>query len=116
MWVCDLHQHQFPLFHFSIALAIIAEHSFYLWEREPSSSKAPLVSAINAYKSSTKHIAVTQAVDEIFKDDQGAVGLGYTEESSFAKRLLQIALDNCLHMSPDAMKVDISDFCLPAPP
>ena len=75
-----------------------------------------MVSAIDAYKSSTKHIAVTQAVDEIFKDDEGAVGLGYTEESSFDKRLMHIALDNRLRTSPGAMKVDISDFCLLAPP
>jgi hypothetical protein len=99
----------------------MAEHSFYLWERAPSSETTCLISAIDAYKSSTKHTAVTQAVDEIFKDDEGrlfkeAVGLAYVHESAFAKRLVHIALDNRLRTSPGAMKVDISDFCLPAPP
>ena len=121
MWVCDLHQHQFLLFHFSTALAIIAEHSFYLWERTPSRKTTCLISAIDAYKSSTKHTAVTQAVDEIFKDDEGrlfkeVIGLAYAHGSAFAKRLMHIALDNHLRMSPGAIKVNISDFCLPAPP
>jgi hypothetical protein len=80
-----------------------------------------LISAIDAYKSSAKHTAVTHAVDELFKDDEGhmfkeAVGIEDTEESAFAKRLVRIALDNRLRTSPGAMKVDISDFCLSALP
>jgi len=86
---------------FGVALAIIAEHSFYLWERAPSCETTCLISAIDAYKSSTKHTAVTQAVDEIFKDEEGrlfkeAVGLAYANGSAFAKRLVHIALDNRL--------------------
>jgi hypothetical protein len=121
VWVCDLHWHRFFLFHFSTALAIIAEHSFYLWEQAPYNKTTCLISAIDAYKSSTKHTAVTQAVDEIFKDEEGrlfkeAVGLAYANGSAFAKRLVHIALDNRLRTSPGAIKVNISDFCLPAPP
>jgi hypothetical protein len=48
------------------ALAIIAEHSFYLWDRAPSKEMDPLISAINTYQSSDKHTAVTQAVDDLF--------------------------------------------------
>jgi len=84
-----------------VVLAIIAEHSFYLWERAPSSETTCLISAIDAYKSSTKHTAVTQAVDEIFKADKGrlfkeAVKSKDTSESAFAKQLVRIALDNRL--------------------
>jgi hypothetical protein len=80
-----------------------------------------LISAIDAYKSSAKHTAVTQAVDEIFKDDgghmfKGAVGIEDTAESAFAERLVRIALDNRLRTSPGAMKVNISNFYLLAPP
>jgi hypothetical protein len=92
-----------------------------LWERAPSRETTCLISAIDAYKSSAKHTAVTQAVDEIFKDDEGhmfkeAVKIKGTEKSVFAKRLVRIALDNRLRTSPGAMKVDISDFYLSAPP
>ena len=102
-------------------LAIIAEHSFYLWERAPSSETTCLISAIDAYKSSTKHTAVTQAVDEIFKADKGrlfkeAVESKNTSKSAFAKQLMRIALDNRLRMSSGAMKVNIFNLCLPAPP
>jgi len=75
--------------------------SFYLWEQAPSSESTCLISAIDAYKSSTKHTAVTQAVDEIFKADKGrlfkeAVESKNTSKSAFAKQLMRIALDNRL--------------------
>ena len=86
-----------------------------MWERTPSRKTTCLISAIDAYKSSTKHTAVTQAIDEIFKDDEGclfkeAVRVAHTKDSAFRKQLVHIALDNCLRMSPGAMKVNISDF------
>jgi len=83
-----------------VALAIIAEHSFYLWDHAPSNSANHLISAINAYKTSNKHTAVTQAVDDIFKDGESlfmeAKGSNNPQKSAFGKRLVQIALDNRL--------------------
>jgi len=84
-----------------VALAIIAEHSFYLWDRESSNKATFLITAIDAYKTSNKHTAVTQAIDEIFNEDRGhlfkeAKCSRDPKESAFAERLLQIALDNRL--------------------
>ncbi|KIM77678.1 hypothetical protein PILCRDRAFT_825116 [Piloderma croceum F 1598] len=85
-----------------VALAIIAEHSFYLWDRKPSRQATCLISAINTYKTSNKHTAVTQAIDEIFNEHEGCLfneaksSRNPKEESAFAKRLVQIALDNRL--------------------
>jgi len=84
-----------------VALAIIAEHSYYLWDRAPSTSIDYLISAVDVYESSAKHTAVTEAVDETFKEDEGrlfkeAESSEDPKESAFAKRLLQIALDNRL--------------------
>jgi hypothetical protein len=80
-----------------------------------------LISAIDAYKFSTKHAAVTQAVDDIFKKDKGHLFKEAKEsrnpkKSAFAKQLLQIALDNHLRTFTCAMKAHISDLSLPAPP
>jgi len=84
-----------------VALAIIAEHSFYLWDHEPSSTPDCLISAINVYQSSAKHTAVTLAVDDIFKQDEGRLFKEANDgqdpsESNFAKQLVKIALDNRL--------------------
>jgi len=86
---------------FGVALAIIAEHSFYLWDRPPSKEMDPLISAINAYQSSGKHTAVTQAVDDLFKEGGGhlfeeAQGSSSPGSSTFAERLEKIAVDNRL--------------------
>jgi hypothetical protein len=74
-----------------------------LWDRA-TSDKATLITAIDAYKTSNKHTAVTQAVDEIFNEDKGrlfneAKRSWNPKESAFAKRLVQIALDNRLRTS-----------------
>jgi hypothetical protein len=75
-----------------------------LWDQKPSLKTDCLISAIEVYKSSAKHAAVTQAVDEAFKEDEGhlfedAKGSDDPSKSAFAERLVQIALNNCLCMS-----------------
>ena len=85
-------------------LAIIAEHSFYLWDQAPSNNDAFLISAIKIYESSTKHKIIMDAVDKVFTEDEGrlfdeAKHSQDPQESTFAKRLVQIAFDNCLCMS-----------------
>jgi hypothetical protein len=82
-------------------LAIIAEHSFYLWDQAPSDNDASLISAINIYESSTKHKNVVDAVDKLFKGHlfDEAKHSPNPQESTFAKHLAQIAFDNRLCMS-----------------
>jgi hypothetical protein len=63
-----------------------------------------LITAIDAYKTSNKHTAVTQAIDEIFNEDKGHLFEGAKRsinpsKSAFAERLVQIVLDNRLRMS-----------------
>jgi len=84
-----------------VALAIIAEHSFYLWDQAPSNNASILTLAVDIYQSSTKHTTVTEAVDEAFKEDGGhlfneAKHCEYPQMSAFAERLVQIVLDNRL--------------------
>jgi hypothetical protein len=83
-------------------LAIVAEHSFYLWDQAPSDNDAYLISAINIYELSAKHTIVIDAVDKVFEGvghlfDE-AKGSEYPWESAFAERLTQIVLDNRLCM------------------
>ena len=85
-------------------LAIIAELSFYLWDQAPSDNDAFLISAIEIYGSSTKHKIVVDAVNKVFKEDEGhlfdeAKYSRYPQKSTFVERLVQIALDNRLCMS-----------------
>ena len=101
MLVCNSICVDFLFFHFGTALAIIAEHAFYLWDRAPSDDAGFFISAIDAYKSSAKHAAVTEAIDDAFAEDGGrlfedAKDSDDPTESVFAKRLVQIALDNRL--------------------
>ena len=99
--VCNSSSVDFLFFYFSIALAIIAEHAFYLWDRAPSDDAGFFISAIDAYESSAKHTVVTQAIDEVFAEDGGrlfedAKDSDNPKESTFGERLVQIALDNRL--------------------
>jgi hypothetical protein len=79
-----------------------------LWDRKPSNKATFLITAIDAYKTSNKHTAVTQAVDEIFNEHKGrlfeeAKRSRNPSKSAFAERLVQIALDNRLctsHLVP----------------
>jgi len=84
-----------------IVLAIIGEHSFYLWDRVRTRGPKPLISAIDAYRSSTKHTAIALAVDKIFKEDEGrlleeAKASEHPGNSAFATQLVQITLNNRL--------------------
>jgi len=81
---------------FGIALAIILEHSFYLWDQAPSNNSQYLISAIDLYISSKEHAAVIQAVEDAFKADERALGSLAAPESTLAGRLVRIALDNRL--------------------
>ena len=72
-----------------------------MWDRARKEGAKHLVSAIDAYKSSTKHAAVTLAVDTIFEEDEGcllkeAKASLLPRDSAFATQLVQIALDNRL--------------------
>ena len=85
-------------------LAIIAEHSFYLWDQAPSNNDAFLISAIEIYESSTKHKIIMDAVDKVFTEDEGhlfdeAKHSPVPHKSTFANHLVQIAFDNRLRMS-----------------
>lgn len=91
-------------FHFSAVLAIILEHSFYLWNQAPSSKNEYFTFAIDVYKSSGNHARVTEAVDALFKEEERhllveAIGSRISEKSAFAEQLTQIALENCLGVS-----------------
>jgi hypothetical protein len=99
-----LHLIRCPPFHSSTAIAIITEHSFYLWDQAPSREPKSFISAIIAYQSSTKHTIITQAIDEIFEEHKEhffneAKDSDNPTKSAFASQLVQIALDNRLSMS-----------------
>ncbi|KAF8805294.1 hypothetical protein BYT27DRAFT_6672931 [Phlegmacium glaucopus] len=85
------------------AFAIILEYSFHLWDPAPSSNIKYLTSAIDVYKSSGKHVTVTAAVENIFEEEKGLL-FGEVEDiensgkSTFAQKLIQIALENRLHL------------------
>jgi len=93
----------FIQFHFIIVLAIILDYSFYLWDTSPSNSIEFLNSAIDVYKSSENHVAVTEAIDMIFEEQKGllfgkAQDSGASSKSTFAWQLTQVALKNRLCM------------------
>ena len=84
-----------------LALAIIAEHMFFFWDRDPSNHLIGL--AIDLYKRSPNCNAVMKAVDEAFEEYQGHIlmpdvsgQLKVTE--GFGEKLVGIALDNRLCM------------------
>ena len=75
-----------------------------MWDQAPSNNDAFLISAIKIYESSTTHKIVMDAVDKVFKEDEGhlfdeAKHSQYPQKSTFVERLVQIALDNRLCMS-----------------
>ena len=116
--VCNSICVDFLFFHFGTALAIIAEHAFYLWDRAASDDASLFISAIDAYNSSAKHTAVTQAIDEVFAEDGGrlfddAKDSEDPTESTFAERLAQIALDNRLctcHLVHTMLRIQLLPF------
>jgi hypothetical protein len=54
-----------------------------------------LISAIDVYKVSGKHVMVTEAVDKVFEEE----GSGNPNMSISTQQLMQIALENRLGMS-----------------
>jgi hypothetical protein len=116
--VCNSSSDDFLFFHFHTALAIIAEHAFYLWDRAASDDASLFISAIDAYNSSAKHTAVTQAIDEVFAEDGGrlfedAKDSDDPKESTFGERLVQIALDNRLrtcHLVHTRLRIPLIPF------
>ncbi|KAF8805159.1 hypothetical protein BYT27DRAFT_7192817 [Phlegmacium glaucopus] len=102
-WSVIIHDFYFILFSFHIAFAIILEYSFHLWDPAPSSSIKYLISAVNVYKSSGKHVTVTAAVEKIFEEEKellfGEVAdIENSAKSTFAQKLIQIAVENGLHL------------------
>ena len=87
------------------ALLIIAEHSFFLWDRERSNHPGYFLTAINLYNDSTISTNVVWAVNEAFKEDQGvSFRLLKTKAQEAARealtdKLLKIVMDNCLCVS-----------------
>ena len=85
---------------FTLALTIIAEHSFFLWDQKHS--EGCVAAAVDHYKRSPNCGAVKTAVNAVFEEHSGHIfkqntlrqGLEVREE--FQKRLIQIALDNRL--------------------
>jgi hypothetical protein len=78
-----------------VALAIIGEHSFFLWDRDKSSWKTCVAAAVDCYKQSPSCNAVAHAVDVIFPHKTFETESG---KNTFAQQLVQIALDNRLCM------------------
>jgi len=81
-----------------VALIIILEHAFHLWDQHPSNGC--VAAAIVQYTTSPNCHAVMQAIDttfstsgvDIFKD----VDSIHLSRETFGERLVQIALDNRL--------------------
>ncbi len=90
-------------FHFNTALAIILEHSFYLWDKSPLSGTKHLITATNVYKASEKHVTVMDAVKMVFEEDKVEEAKG-SKDLSFSQKLIQIALKNRLCMFHFASK------------
>jgi hypothetical protein len=87
------------------ALIIIAEHSFFLWDRERSNNPGYFTTAMNLYKDSTMFTNVVRAVNEAFKEDRRASFRWLRTKAREAARevltdrLLKIAMDNRLRTS-----------------
>ena len=98
-----IHDFYFIQFHFVIALAIILDYSFYLWDSSPSNSIEFLISAIDVYKSSGNHMTVTEAIDIIFEEQERLLfekgqDSRSSSNSTFARQLTEVALKNRLCM------------------
>jgi len=88
-----------------IALLIIAEHSFILWDQDPSDNPAYFTTAMKLYKESTHFPAVLQAVDKAFTEDDDASFKSFDTHArqdarkTLIDKLIQIALDNLMCMT-----------------
>jgi hypothetical protein len=85
-----------------LALIVIAEHSYFLWDRERANNPGYFTTAMTLYKDSPSSGTVIRAVKEAFEGDQrGSFGLLRTEarkdaRKTLTKRMLKIAMDNRL--------------------
>ncbi|KIJ95316.1 hypothetical protein K443DRAFT_108952 [Laccaria amethystina LaAM-08-1] len=68
-----------------IATAIIAEHSYFIWKKQPSKSSEPLKKSFHTFLSSAAFKNIWNAIKEL---DEGHTDVAVT--------IVQIALDNCL--------------------
>jgi hypothetical protein len=79
-----------------VAVAIIAELSFFLQSQEP------FTTALNLYQQSPSCASVKEAVEHVFKVDKGHIFKenheGKYARDVFMKQLVQIALDNRICM------------------
>jgi len=88
-----------------IALLLIAEHSYILWDQDPSDNPAYFTTVMKLYKESTHFPAVLQAVDKAFtEDDDASFKPSHTHARQDARKtlidkLIQIALDNLMCMT-----------------
>ena len=78
-----------------VALAIIGEYSFLLWDRDKSSRKTCVPAAVDYYKQSPNCNTVVYSVHKVFRQKTDQIG---QENNTFALELLQISLDNRLCM------------------
>jgi hypothetical protein len=87
------------------AIIIIAEHSFFLWDRGRSNNPEYFTTAMNLYKDSSMSVNVVQAVNEAFKEDQRAsfrwlrTKAREAAREALTDRLLKISMDNRLRTS-----------------
>jgi len=85
-----------------VALAIILEHSFYLWKQAPSEDIKCLTLAFSVYQSSGTHATITTAINKVSMAQEHlfeeAVDTTNSRQSAVSLQLAQIAVDNCLSM------------------
>jgi len=97
-----------------IALNIIMEHSFFLWNREQSNNPAYFTTAMNLYKDLAMHTNVVQAVNEAFKEDQRAslkwlrTKAREAAREALTDRLFKIIMDNRLPKDSLSEQVDMA--------
>ncbi|KIJ99531.1 hypothetical protein K443DRAFT_102106, partial [Laccaria amethystina LaAM-08-1] len=69
----------------SIATAIIAEHSFFIWKQAPSKSPNPFKISFDKFKSSAAFYNIQNPIQRV---DQA--------NTEVVSEIVKIALDNCL--------------------
>jgi len=83
---------------FGIAVAIILEHSFFIWDLKRTSSIQPVEIAITTYIKSPQCQVVQQAVKNAFK---------YMLKTNLENKLIQISLENLLAKENISMQTDV---------
>ena len=85
-----------------VALTIIAEHSYLLWDQRQSEDTNLVMTTMGLYKKYINHQSVVEAVDNAFREDNGCSFKWLKSHkrsdmrNALAKRLIQISLDNRL--------------------